>query len=486
MSKHLLLAVLLIAWPMCDSAQGRAEYRMLWVDVFHPGLRSPAEIDTMLAAARTGNYNAIIVQMRKACDAFYNSGVEPKNASLDPSFDPLDYLLRRAHGASAGQQPLEVHAWLVAYRCRMPNDDTWRNPRHVSQRHPEWLSQKFDGSKEDRGESAGRFYLDPGVPAVIDYTVDVVRDMLSHYDLDGIVFDYFRYPESKGPGNQWGYNPAAVARFNALYGRAGKPDPGDPQWCDFRRRQVANLMRKVCAHARLWRPQIKVSAALITWGEISKGFERSDAYASVMQDWPAIAQAGFMDIMLPMNYKREHVAGESRAHREWARFLAATAIESGRFGVNVIDGEGLNSLDGILAQAKATSGMRGLAGLSTYCYAETRRGAPQAPDMQFFQAIRSSLFSGAAKPPDAPWLTRPSEGIIKGIVTRRGKRVDGARVELEGQSTLTDGTGFYAFARMKPGERTLRASDSSGATAAAVTVTAGGVTEAPLTLQNGR
>lgn len=158
--------------------------------------------------------------------------------------------------------------------------------------------------------------------------------------------------KAKGPGNLWGYNPISVARFDALYGRSGKPDPGRC-CCDFggARRRISCV---IYAHVRLWAsPQVKVSAALITWGEISKGFARSDAYGSVMQDWPSIVEAGFMDIMLPMNYKRE-LAGEAVTH---AQFLASTAGQSGRFGVNVIDGEDLNSLDGTLRRRnqRATS-----------------------------------------------------------------------------------------------------------------------------------
>src|SRR5438270_10525674 len=42
-------------------APAGAEYRLLWVDVFHPGLRNAQEIDTMLQVARGAGYNGIIV-----------------------------------------------------------------------------------------------------------------------------------------------------------------------------------------------------------------------------------------------------------------------------------------------------------------------------------------------------------------------------------------------------------------------------------------
>jgi uncharacterized lipoprotein YddW (UPF0748 family) len=477
----ILLCLLCVAAP---AGAQQAEYRALWVDVFHDGLRTPQEVDTMLATARSANINTLFVQMRKACDAYYNSRVEPKNPAVQDGFDPLAYLLERAHDTAGGKQRLEVHAWLVTYRARMPHDDLWRDPRHVYQRHPEWLSRTVDGGLEDRNSSdnAGRQILDPGVPDVIDYNLDVVRDIIARYPVDGIQFDYFRYPDCEGAGNVWGYNKTAVERFNRLCGRSGKPAPDDPLWTEFRRMQVEQLVRKVSAHVRLWRPQVKVGAALISYGSVAKGFEASDPYRKVMQDWPRMAAEGWLDLMVPMNYKREHIADQARWHREWAAFLGETARATGRFGVNGIDGETLNSLQGILAQAQATRDLPGIAGLAHYCYAETRREARGVPDTPFFNTLKEQLYAGRAAVPEATWLTRPADGIVKGIVTRGRQRDDGARLRIGGRETLTDGTGFYAFARLKPGKHTVELLDAAGKPAVSreVEVAAGQVAECPV------
>ncbi len=454
------LPFLLLAFACASPAAcAGGEYRMLWVDVFHPGIRTPAEIDTMLQAARSANYNAVVVEVRKACDAYYNSKIEPKSISLVPTFDPLAYLIRRAHDTSGGNRRIEVHAWLVTYRCRMTNDETSRHPRHILQRHPDWISQKYDGSTEDTAEKGriGWLYLDPGVPGVIDHTLEVTRDLVTNYDVDGVTFDYLRYPESKGGGNQWGYNPVAVARFNAIYGRSGRPAPDDPQFCQFRQRQIFFLMRKVYAHVRVWRPLVKVSAALIAWGDVAGGFEKSDAYSIVLQDWPSMARAGFLDIMLPMNYKRERVAREAADFRDWTLFLAATAKQTGRFGVDIISGQNMNALDDVLAQTQGARNVDGIAGVSTYAYSECRKGAPAIPDTAFFAAVRSRLFPSAISVPEATWLTRPSDGLLKGYVASGGRALDGASVRLNsGNTTITDGSGFYALARLRPGTYKMR------------------------------
>jgi len=489
MTRLLLLLTALAFWaaPVSSANAASAEYRALWVDVFHDGLRSPQEVDTMLASARRANLNAVFVQVRKACDAYYDSKVEPKNPAVKSGFDPLAYLLRQARNPALGHR-IEVHAWLVTYRAKMPGDELWKSSAHVVQRHPEWLSRTVDGKLEDSfPDNRGRQMLDPGVPEVIDYNLEVVRDILSRYDVDGIHFDYFRYPDSNTPGNVWGYNPVAVERFNKLYGRKGKPAPADPQWGEFRRQQVEFMARKVYAHVRAWRPQVKVSAALIVYGSPSDSFERTDPYKQVFQDWPRIAAGGWLDILMPMNYKRESVPAQAKWHRDWARFLGQTAQSTGRFALNGVDGEQLNTLDGILAQSRDTRRMPGITGIAHYCYAETRKGSGAVPDTAFFDALKKNLYPGLAQPPDMPWLTRPREGIVKGIATSNGKRLDGARVRVGQQTVMTDGTGFFAAARISPGPTavTLLDGDGNATGRVEVMVKAGGVAEATLNVGSG-
>ncbi len=56
---------------------GRAEFRAFWVDAFHPGIKSPAEADKLIADVQAANANAVVVQVRRRGDALYNLGFEP-------------------------------------------------------------------------------------------------------------------------------------------------------------------------------------------------------------------------------------------------------------------------------------------------------------------------------------------------------------------------------------------------------------------------
>lgn len=472
----LRLIVMLLALVPVATGYALAEYRVLWVDVFHSGLRSRAEADVMLKTARDAGYNAICIQVRKAADAYYDSQVEPKNRAVEAGFDPLAYIIAQAHG----QQPrLEVYAWLVTYRVRIGSDPTYKDPNHIYQKHTDWLSETRSGNKT---AASNIQFFDPGVPGVIDHNLIVVRDILSRYEVDGIVFDYIRYPESEGGPSQWGYNPIAIRRFNELYGRTGKPDANDPQFAEFRRRQIYDHMRKIYAHVRAWRPRVKIGAATITWGPFGGDFRKTSSYTHIFQDWETMVMDGWLDMNLPMNYKREHNAAQAKAHRDWASFLAQVSQRGNRHGINIVDGEELNSLAGILAQVRDTRTLPGMAGISTYAYSQPRAGSKNIPDAEFFRSIKKELFSTPATIPTAPWLTQQAQhGWVKGVVSRGGKPVDGATVWLGTRSTHTDGTGFYAFANVPPGNYEMAAEDKQGVIGkTATTIQAGRVAEAPI------
>lgn len=481
-ARYWILLFCFISWSASGLSQD--QYRALWVDVFHKGFKTPEEVDTLVAVARSSGYNTLLVQMRKASDAYYNSKIEPKNPAVKADFDPLAYLIQKAHNPERGEQRLEVHAWLVAYRVRIPGDNLWQNPEHPFQKYPSWLSQTSGGAKTIKASGSGFYFFDPGVPQIIDYNLHVVRDIIANYDVDGIHFDYMRYPDSDGSGNQWGFNPVAVERFNNLTGGKGKPKVDDPAFSEFRRRQIYDYVRKIYAHVKAWKPHVKVSLAAITWGDIPGGdYRKTSAYNKVMQDWPQLMNDGFLDVAFPMNYKREDSASQAQHHRNWAQFLGQVALSGGRHGVNGVDGEELNSVEGILAQIRDTAGLPGIAGIATYCYAQPRAGYSKrsVPDEEFFNIIGQKAFRGQAKVPAAGWLTNPREGMIKGIVSENGKPVDGALVIYKGRTTHTDGTGFFAFARVAPGSVSVEARKGERVigTGSAV-VQAGRVVEVPV------
>src|SRR5262249_26010154 len=103
---------------------------------------------------------------------------------------------------------LEVHAWMctffVWHKGRHPY-----SPQHIINQHPEWLVQDKNGNRRiTPGHDIEGAFLDPALPEVRAYTRDVFLDLVKHYAVDGIHFDYVRFPSC-----DYSFSRASLAAF---------------------------------------------------------------------------------------------------------------------------------------------------------------------------------------------------------------------------------------------------------------------------------
>ena len=270
-----LMAGGILAGPAAGS-----EFRGVWVDAFHPGFKNHEQVTQMVNWAKATNFNALFVEVRKRGDAYYNSHLEPKATDIATDYDPLADVIQQAHAAG-----LEVHAWLSVYDIM--HDSKWYKPgpTHIYRAHPDWLMTMRDGWKVFE---EGKIFVDPGVPAVQDHIVAVVLDIVNNYQVDGINLDNVRYP-----GRQGGYNPTSVAIFNRESGRTGLPDQNDPTWCQWRREQVTNLVRKLQQAVNASKPEVKLSASVLI------GYPQAAAKL-FLQEWGTWSRDRLVDFLVPM------------------------------------------------------------------------------------------------------------------------------------------------------------------------------------------
>jgi uncharacterized lipoprotein YddW (UPF0748 family) len=421
------------------------ELRAVWADAFHDGFKTPGQVDDLIRWARAANLNALFVQVRRRGDAYYLQSIEPpaEDPDLTPGFDALAYLLRQAH---QGPQRLQVHAWVATLPIWHERDSAPQAPNHAFNVHgptaaaaDSWLMLRDDGETWAGVGKQGTYYLDPGHPSVVRYTTDVVVNLLRHYDVDGIHLDQVRYYE--GQPLRWGYNATSVARFNATYARADEspPDPRDSEWITWRREQVTGLVRRIYLEAHALRPDIAVTAAVVTWGKGPQGpgdWEKQAPFASVLQDWRAWLQEGIVDYLLPMDYYRE-TGDQSEWFDTWTRWQTSNA---GKRAVALGLGSYLNEADGSLAQLARARALGSL-GIALYSYAVPTRDLEDAnfDDRSAFAAQLRSVFARPAPVPDLVWMTHPTTGGVLVDVPGRPE----VSVSLGGNRTWkTDATGF--------------------------------------------
>ncbi len=147
-----------------------------------------SELTNIMNSHRLYGLNSIFLHMRPICDALYKSSYEPWSNFLtgsqgtppsDPDYDPLTFAVEEAH-----KRGMELHAWLNPYRAEL-SGGSQVSATHVINLHPEWIIS-CSGSQYK--------FLNPGLPVVREYVVQIVMDIVSRYDVDGIHFDDYFYP----------------------------------------------------------------------------------------------------------------------------------------------------------------------------------------------------------------------------------------------------------------------------------------------------
>jgi uncharacterized lipoprotein YddW (UPF0748 family) len=243
-------------------------------------------------AARAG-FTALFVQVNGRGEAYYRSDILPPTEGLG-DYDALAAILSLAR-----PRGLAVHAWINAFTVGSPSQRP-SSPNHVQNAHPDWITWDSTGRsllewppEQARRNLLGYYFLEPGLPAVADFVAAVVAEVAGRYPVDGIHLDYIRYP-----GPHMGYHPAVRAEFAARHGvdplALDAASPLLPLWDDWRREQVTNVVRRAAAAARVARPGLLVSAAVLP--------DLGVAVKLRLQDWPRWVREGDLDFVTPMAY----------------------------------------------------------------------------------------------------------------------------------------------------------------------------------------
>ena len=177
-------------------AQPKYEFRAAWIATVNnidwpskkglPVLIQKLEFIQLLEGLQRTGMNAVIVQIRPATDAFYPSNFEPWSEFLNgiqglapyPYYDPLEFMIEETH-----KRNMEFHAWLNPYRAVFDINSSSISAKHVTKIHKDWFLTY--GNKK---------YFNPGLHDVMQYVNNIVKDILTRYDVDAIHMDDYFYP----------------------------------------------------------------------------------------------------------------------------------------------------------------------------------------------------------------------------------------------------------------------------------------------------
>jgi len=255
--------------------------------------------DQAAAALADAGFTAVIPNMLWGGTAFYESEVLPVNRAVAERGDALAQCV-----AACKKHGLECHVWKVNFNMGWPTDPAFKKEMQKTGR----TQVNFDG------ESLGD-WLCPSHPANQDLEVAAMVEVARKYAVDGIHFDYIRYP-----GPQACFCAGCRRRFERYVGQAVSDWPQDlrrdealeKRWQAFRQEQITTVVRRVAAEARQVRPGIKISAAVFRNWPVDR--------FGVGQDWRLWCRRGYLDFVCPMDYTTSNALfGRIVARqRDWA------------------------------------------------------------------------------------------------------------------------------------------------------------------------
>lgn len=392
------------------------EFRGMWIATVAnidwpstPGLSIGAQqqqfTDLLDVAAETG-LNAVILQVRAAGDALYESSLEPWSRSLmgtqgtAPGYDPLIFAVAEAHARG-----LELHAWFNPFRAGNLADTLTLAANHFARVRPD-VTRRY----------CTQLWFDPAEAAVQDHAIAVVRDVVNRYGVDAVHIDdfFYPYPSSSCPGLDFP-DSAGYAAFLAGGGTLSR--------AEWRRANVNRFVERLYSEVRALSPSVRVGVSPFgIWRPGNPaGITGLDAYAAIYADSRRWLQEGWVDYFAPQLYWSIASTGQSfPALLGWWREqnVLGRHLWPGLASYRVADGTGsafssaeIPNQVGIIRQQAALA--RGPTGAILYNASSVRsdRGG-------FATALQGGAFRTRALPPPTTWLDATGPGVPAITVSR--------------------------------------------------------------------
>lgn len=241
------------------------------------------ELREMLDGLQALRFNTVFFQVRARGEVFYLSRLEPMSTLIatarkgEPFFDPLQFAVEECH-----KRGMELHAWMVTYPLGNEKHVESLGDQSITRKNPS-LVKRFNRE----------WFLDPGNPRTDDYLLALLLEVVQNYDVDGIHFDYIRYPDNRG-------------RFpdDGMYRLHGKGKTRE----DWRRENITRFVTKAYDEVKKRKPWVQVSSALLGRYRALEGVGHGwTAYETVYQDVARWMGEGKHDAIYPMMYYKDQL-----------------------------------------------------------------------------------------------------------------------------------------------------------------------------------
>jgi uncharacterized lipoprotein YddW (UPF0748 family) len=291
------------SYPMAEEFRGLWVTRFDWTRFGYTATTS--DLDAIVDRAASAHFNALLFQVRGTADAYYSSALEPwaarltgsttKTLGMNPGFDPLAYLIARAH-----QSGLQAHAYLnifPTWLCGVGAPPTDTMPLHpfwtlsYSTTWSNWRVHDQFSSPQSIATCSDYLWASPALSLTRNHIAAVAADIVNRYDVDGIHLDLIRYP-----GSTYSFDPYTLQAFSEALQIT--PTLTITDWRpNFQRAQIDAMVQQVYSATTAIKSDLLVSAAV--WPNYSSG------HNSYYQDSKGWLANNIIDANLPMLYSSD-------------------------------------------------------------------------------------------------------------------------------------------------------------------------------------
>ncbi len=354
------------------SSQSAADTRALWVTRWD--YRSIGDIKRIMDFAFANKFNTVLFQVRGNGTVTYPSEIELQSENFRAhAWDPLQEAIKSAHALD-----LQLHAWINVFpgwSGEQPPD----NPKQLFLTHPDWFMKDVFGRAQQLRN--GYLFLSPTNPEVRRYLQKLCTEIYTKYDIDGIHFDYIRFPASA-----YSYDEASVALFKKTFGTSPQQLPA--AWHLWRSNSIAAFLTAIQQEIKQHKPDIILSAAIV-----GDRLRARDIYFQDGNDWLG---RGLLDVIYPMLYINENRIFE----QELQEFVV------NNHGRHVYPGISVKHNN--LAEKLRLVEEMDLPGVAIYSYSDLINSAELA---QSFKTATEQLWTSRTFPSALPWKRYTKDNV---------------------------------------------------------------------------
>ena len=354
--------------PITSNTSAATEVRGVWLTNVASGvLFMPGGISRAIKQLATLNFNTLYPVVWNRGHTFYPSDLanqvmgkkqEPLLTLTHPGNDVLEQFVKQGH-----DHGLRIIPWFE-YGLIVPAKST------IATNHPDWLTYTLPVSKnlssaqltEDliqgnqslhnyfpqaikflrRKSEIQHLWLNPFHPQVQEFITDLIVEVVTNYDVDGIQLDdHFGMPVAMG------YDPFTVKLYQQEHqGRTPPNNPRNAEWMRWRADKISYFMAKIFQAVKAEKPDIVVS--------LSPNPQKF-SYQNYLQDWLTWVQWGLVDELVLQVYRNDLGS--------FTRELSDPAVQFARsripVSIGISTGTMVNPMDMELIQQQVTSAREG-------------------------------------------------------------------------------------------------------------------------------